>query len=185
MLDEFTSTSRAILAATQTIARGLGHNYIGTEHVLLALLAEEEAVGLGPLTSRGITTDAAREQAIEWLSHYVQDKAALASVGVDAAAVVADARNNLEVDVEITGETPRKIKRPSSEDFPPDALPLTPRVFKVLHLAVGIAAGDHAEPRHILQALLEEDGGLAVVILDRLGVDLPALHADLATRSMN
>ncbi|HEX6528031.1 MAG TPA: Clp protease N-terminal domain-containing protein [Streptosporangiaceae bacterium] len=41
----------------------LGHNYVGTEHILLALLEDEEANGGGILTGLGITA----ERAEEWL----------------------------------------------------------------------------------------------------------------------
>ena len=40
-----------------------GHNYIGTEHLLLALLEDEEAAGGGALTGLGLS----RERAHEWL----------------------------------------------------------------------------------------------------------------------
>jgi hypothetical protein len=42
----------------------LGHNYVGTEHLLLSVLAYEEGSGAGPLTGLGIT----RERVQQWLS---------------------------------------------------------------------------------------------------------------------
>jgi prophage maintenance system killer protein len=41
-------------------ARLLNHNYVGTEHLLLGLLREEEGVAAKALTSLGISTDAVR-----------------------------------------------------------------------------------------------------------------------------
>jgi hypothetical protein len=46
----------------------LGHNYIGTEHLLLSVLEFEEASGGGPLTGLGIT----RERAQQWLGAELQ-----------------------------------------------------------------------------------------------------------------
>ena len=94
--------------------------------------------------------------------------AALRSMGVDPSAIVRDARAALGTDIKVQGLAP------------PTSIAFTPRAYKVLHLAIGIAATAPVEPRHLLLALLEEDGGLAVVVLDRLGVDLPALQAALS-----
>ncbi|HEY5173286.1 MAG TPA: Clp protease N-terminal domain-containing protein [Acidimicrobiia bacterium] len=43
-LDRFTPRARALLPAAVTEARRLGHNYVGTEHVLLALFADPESL---------------------------------------------------------------------------------------------------------------------------------------------
>ncbi len=49
-------------------ARHLGHNYIGTEHILLGLLHEGEGVAAGVLDSFGITLDQARTEVTNVLS---------------------------------------------------------------------------------------------------------------------
>jgi len=49
-------------------ARHLGHNYIGTEHLLLGLLHEEKGVAAGVLDSFGITLERARAEATRVLS---------------------------------------------------------------------------------------------------------------------
>jgi ATP-dependent Clp protease ATP-binding subunit ClpC len=46
----------------QDEARALQHNYIGTEHLLLGLLREEEGLGARVLESLGVSLKAAREQ---------------------------------------------------------------------------------------------------------------------------
>ncbi|MFH1639515.1 MAG: ATP-dependent Clp protease ATP-binding subunit [Chloroflexota bacterium] len=50
-------------------ARHLGHNYIGTEHLLLGLLREGEGVAAGVLDSLGITLERARAETVRILSH--------------------------------------------------------------------------------------------------------------------
>jgi len=52
-------------------ARQLGHNYIGTEHLLLGLLREGEGVAAGVLDSLGITLDRARAEVTHVLSQGV------------------------------------------------------------------------------------------------------------------
>jgi ATP-dependent Clp protease ATP-binding subunit ClpC len=49
-------------------ARRLGHNYIGTEHLLLGLLHEGEGVAAGVLESFGITLEQARAEVVRALS---------------------------------------------------------------------------------------------------------------------
>jgi ATP-dependent Clp protease ATP-binding subunit ClpC len=49
-------------------ARQLGHNYIGTEHLLLGLLREGEGVAAGVLDSLGITLERARAETTHILS---------------------------------------------------------------------------------------------------------------------
>lgn len=49
-------------------ARHLGHNYIGTEHLLLGLLSEKEGVAAQVLDSLGITLERARAEIVHFLS---------------------------------------------------------------------------------------------------------------------
>jgi ATP-dependent Clp protease ATP-binding subunit ClpC len=63
MFERFTNRARRVIVLAQEEARGLNHNYIGTEHLLLALLEDEEAAGGGALTGLGLS----RERAREWL----------------------------------------------------------------------------------------------------------------------
>jgi len=52
-------------------ARQLGHNYIGTEHLLLGLLREGEGVAAGVLDSLGVTLERARAATAQVLSQGV------------------------------------------------------------------------------------------------------------------
>ena len=49
-------------------ARHLGHNYIGTEHLLLGLLREGEGIAASVLDSFGITLEQARAEIVRVLS---------------------------------------------------------------------------------------------------------------------
>lgn len=55
MYDEFSPAGKRVMESAPGIALGLGHNYVGTEHLLLAVFAEEERAGNRPLLARGIT----------------------------------------------------------------------------------------------------------------------------------
>ncbi|HYO48380.1 MAG TPA: Clp protease N-terminal domain-containing protein, partial [Chloroflexia bacterium] len=52
--DKFTERARKVLQLAQEEAQGLGHNYIGTEHLLLGLLGESDGVASRVLASLGI-----------------------------------------------------------------------------------------------------------------------------------
>jgi hypothetical protein len=60
MFTRFTPAARRVVVLAQEQARGLRHHYIGTEHLLLGVLAESEGVGAQALQGAGITLDAAR-----------------------------------------------------------------------------------------------------------------------------
>jgi ATP-dependent Clp protease ATP-binding subunit ClpC len=45
-------------------ARNMNHHYIGTEHLLLGLVREEEGIAAGVLKSMGVTLEEARRQTI-------------------------------------------------------------------------------------------------------------------------
>jgi hypothetical protein len=65
-------TPRAERALALTVAQAveLGHNYIGTEHLLLGLLREQEGVAARVLTEIGVAEERVRAETIELLSGY-------------------------------------------------------------------------------------------------------------------
>ena len=64
MFERFTDRARRVVVLAQEEARMLDHNYIGTEHILLALIHEGEGVAAKALTALGISLAATR-QAVE------------------------------------------------------------------------------------------------------------------------
>ena len=56
MFERFTPRARRTVVAAQEESRTLGHNFIGTEHLLLGLLTEPEGVGARALDGFGIIT---------------------------------------------------------------------------------------------------------------------------------
>ena len=62
MFERFTSQARHVVVLAQEEARGLGHNYIGTEHILLGLLGEPGGIAVQALNRCGLTLEGAREE---------------------------------------------------------------------------------------------------------------------------
>jgi ATP-dependent Clp protease ATP-binding subunit ClpC len=58
----YTSRSRKVLDLARQEAARLGHSYVGTEHLLLGLLAEGRGLGGQVLQAAGLTLDAARAE---------------------------------------------------------------------------------------------------------------------------
>lgn len=59
MFERFTDRARRVVVLAQDEARALNHNYIGTEHLLLALLETEDETGV--LTRLGVQKDRVAE----------------------------------------------------------------------------------------------------------------------------
>jgi len=62
LFERFTERARQVVVLAQDEARALKHNYIGTEHILLGLLREEEGLGARALESLGIAIEPVRAQ---------------------------------------------------------------------------------------------------------------------------
>src|ERR671914_268340 len=62
MFERFTERARKVVVLAQEEARHFNHNYIGTEHLLLGLLREDEGVAARALASLNVTLDEVREQ---------------------------------------------------------------------------------------------------------------------------
>ncbi|HEY6671822.1 MAG TPA: Clp protease N-terminal domain-containing protein, partial [Solirubrobacterales bacterium] len=68
MFERFTERARQVVVLAQEEARTLKHNYIGTEHILLGLLREEEGLAARVLESLDITVERVRSQVVRMLS---------------------------------------------------------------------------------------------------------------------
>jgi ATP-dependent Clp protease ATP-binding subunit ClpC len=128
-------------------ARGLGHGYVGTEHLLLGLVREGEGVAALALTRLNVDADAVRRE-IETIVGRGEEPAATE-----------------------TDPTTATATSPATPPFTPRAkkvLALSEREARRLsHGYVGT--------EHVLLALVREGEGLAAQILVKLGVDLAGL----------
>lgn len=62
MFDKFTGRARRVLVLAREEAGVLNHNYIGTEHLLLGLIAEEKGVAAKALGELGVGLEQVRER---------------------------------------------------------------------------------------------------------------------------
>ncbi|NOZ20771.1 MAG: ATP-dependent Clp protease ATP-binding subunit [Planctomycetes bacterium] len=63
----FTPRAKKVLELALEEAKGLGHNYIGTEHILLGLLRENEGVAARVLLNLGLKLEEVREEVLSLL----------------------------------------------------------------------------------------------------------------------
>jgi SAM-dependent methyltransferase len=69
MFQRFTDRARRVVCLAQEEARLLGHNYVGTEHLLLGLLHAGEGVAAGALAAQGISLHDVRGQVEQFIGH--------------------------------------------------------------------------------------------------------------------
>src|SRR5918997_5295566 len=68
MFERFTERARQVVVLAQGEARTLGHNYIGTEHILLGLVRENEGVAARILLDFDADSEKIRNEVIRMLS---------------------------------------------------------------------------------------------------------------------
>lgn len=168
MFERFTAQARSVAVRGQQEARGLGHSAIGTEHVLLGLLAERPSAGARVLDGFGLDLDEVRRIVARGSHHGRntfgdEDVEALRTVGID----LDEIRHAAE---EAFG--PGALEgRPNA----PGHLPFTPRAKAVLELALREAlrlGHRHIGTEHILLGLVREGHGTGPKILQEHGLEL-------------
>jgi ATP-dependent Clp protease ATP-binding subunit ClpA len=196
MFERFTSGARQVVIGAQGEARELGHGHIGTEHILISLLADPDGPVAAALRDAGVTADHVRDQARRRVTHTpplspvdaeAEDAEALKAIGIDLDAVRAAIEQNF-------GAGALKLPRPAPKKrglfgrlhARGGHIPFTNRNKKVLELSLREALRLNQKfiaPEHIALGLLREGQGLAMLILKDKGVDFDRFRDDL-TRSL-
>jgi ATP-dependent Clp protease ATP-binding subunit ClpC len=65
MFQRFTDRARRVVVLAREEAIGLGHDHVGTEHILLGIITEGQGVASKTLEALGISPDAVRQQVEE------------------------------------------------------------------------------------------------------------------------
>jgi ATP-dependent Clp protease ATP-binding subunit ClpA len=203
MFERFTHAARAVVTGAQGEARDLQQSPIGTQHLLLALLADPAGpIASAPaLTARGVDARFVRAEVIRLVGPGTaasdplpdtdaEDAAALKAIGIDLAAVRRAIEENFG---------PGALRLPRPEAAPKRRgllrrnragtgghIPFSPRSKKVLELALREAIRlkhNFIAPEHLMLGILREGRGLAAQILTGARVDLGQLREDV-TRSL-
>ena len=138
MFERFTEKAIKVIMLAQEEARRLGHNFVGTEQILLGLIGE--GTGIGPKV--------------------------LKALGVN----LKDARMEVE----------KIIGRGSG--FVAVEIPFTPRAKRILELSLEEArqlGHNYIGTEHLLLGLIAEGEGVAVRVLENLGVDLSKIKGQI------
>lgn len=177
MFERFTESARAVVVGAQEEARGLGDDFIGCEHLLIAVAAAPDGAARTALRSTGVTPESLRT-AVEEVVRMGPDAAALATIGID----LEEVRRRVESAFG-PGALDRRHLRPRRGCGSRDGeIPFTPRSKRALEgsLRAAVARGDrHIGSEHILLGILEARGEVTEQALARLGVTPERLRRQL------
>lgn len=168
MFERFTELAKRAVVAAQDAALSMGHDFIGTGHLLLGLAQTAGPAGEA-LREHRVELRQAREKTAQAL-----EEAGIAATGGQPAK---DALASIGIDV-------AEIQRRADDTFGPGVFRFprprfTPRALKTMQLALreATALGDqHIDTGHLLLGLLAEGDGVAVKVLNTLDVDTEALR---------
>ncbi|MFJ3792999.1 Clp protease N-terminal domain-containing protein [Kitasatospora sp. NPDC090091] len=187
MFERFTEGARRAVVQAREEAAGLGHGHIGTEHLLLAVLAQPEDPAAAVLVEAGLDHATAR-QAVRRLLGEGGDAQALASIGVDLDAV----RDAVE-SVFGAGALDAPAEEPESRRrgwFRSDAkggrVPFTARARKVLELSLRESLrlkSGHIAVGHLLLGVIREGEGLGAKVIADHGLDSAALRRAIEAKT--
>jgi ATP-dependent Clp protease ATP-binding subunit ClpA len=194
MFERFTDPARAAVVGAQSEARALGHSWIGTEHLLLAVLARPDSPVARAMGDLGITEDAVRARVLaEVGAGPVDDAAALADLGIDLEAVRRRAEERFgpgALDRPGPARRRSRLGRPrrlgrrrgcAAQGSPTGHIPFCARAKKSLELALreSLAAGcREIREQHLVLGIVRSDG-LAARIVGELGVPTERVRAAL------
>jgi ATP-dependent Clp protease ATP-binding subunit ClpA len=182
MFERFTDRARTVVKQAQVEARALRHDRVGTEHLLLALMAEEGGLAARALREAGADRADLRARIVAYEGtgpHELgdADAAALKAIGIDLDAV----RRKVE---ESFGEGALRPPTPSRRGLFRRRVgeyvgPFSPRAKKVLELSLREALRlkhNYIGTEHLLLGLIREGEGLGAVVLTDAGIGLDDLR---------
>ncbi len=153
MFERFADEARRATALASAEARELGHDFIGTEHLLLGLLAAAEGMAFSVLTELEVTVEDARRKVTERVHAY-------GSGSVDSPPFTPLAKKSLEWGLR-------------------EALQLKADLIGTEHLLLGLIAVPDGGGARILEELAGNLANVRQAVFARIGQPEPA-HADAA-----
>ena len=180
MLGRFTHEARRLVTMAREEAHALDHCYVGTEHLVLALLKEDFGVATQLLRNRGVTHESFLRSVVDttgmgppgrWGE---RDAEALRLLGIE----LSEIRRKAE---EAFGRGALDSKPRSRRRFR-GRLRFTRRVKKALERSLYEARDlghDYLAPEHILLATLQDRDAMVTPLLGRAGIEPGDLRAQL------
>ena len=196
MFERFTHAARETVVRAQAEARDLQQSPIGTQHILLALLADPEGPVAMSAALRDKEVDARRVRAeilrrvgpdpepVPLPDADAEDKAALKAIGIDLDAVRRAIEENFGPGTLHLPRRPVPKRKGLLSRFGGKTghVPFSPRAKKILELSLREAIRlkqNFIAPEHIMLGILREGSGLATQILAEHGVDLGQVREDM------
>jgi ATP-dependent Clp protease ATP-binding subunit ClpA len=180
MFERFSDEARAVVVQAQDEARSLGHGWIGTEHLLLAVLADDTSGVSHALGALGVDAGTVRTRVLREVGTGLDDASALRDLGIDMDVV----RQRIEerfgpgaLDGSRRVSRRRRWRRwragsPRSCAPGPGHIPFTRRAKKSLELSLREALAQRSNEirvAHLVLGLMRSDG-LAAGVVTRLGI---------------
>lgn len=168
VFERFAGEAKRVIVVAEREAVALGHDFIGTEHILLGLLGVAGTTARQALADRGVTPALVRDST---------ERAARASgYRPTTERDTVDALASIGIDLD-------QVRRKMADAFGPDRFRypragFTRRAKRVLELSAGEASGE-VGPEHLLLGILDEGEGLAYQILTDQDVDAAELRSSL------
>ncbi len=196
MFERFTQAAREVVVQSQFEAREMGHSPIGTQHLLLALVADTGGSVARALREQGVDEVSVREAIIGRLGGRPaptdplpdaddEDAAALKAIGIDIEQVRRAIEQNFGPDalrLPHREQTKRGLFGRIRGSSTGGHIPFSPRSKKVLELSLREAVHlrhNFIGPEHLLLGLMREGEGLGALILTEARVDQATLRAEL------
>jgi ATP-dependent Clp protease ATP-binding subunit ClpA len=192
MFERFTTQARAVVHDARRHSGELGHHYIGTEHLLLALLEPPAGISYAVLSDAGLTVERVRSDVEAYLADERdrentvlsrEDAEALEAIGIDLDAVRAKIEESFGPGALIPPPRPRRglfrRRRRSAPSGTTTCVPFTGRSKKVLELSLREAIrlkNNHIGTEHILLGLIREGEGLGAKVIYDAGISLDDLR---------
>lgn len=174
MFERFTALAKRAVVASQDAALAMGHDFIGTEHVMLGLAG-----------TAGTASEVLREHGVELQRMRNETERILQAAGVPATGgrAARDALSTLGIDVS-------EVQRRADETFGPGAFcfprpAYTPRAKKALELTLREATAlghQQFDTEHMLLGVLAEGEGVGIQVLNALDVDVSAVRQSILDR---
>jgi ATP-dependent Clp protease ATP-binding subunit ClpA len=164
MFERFSDSSRDCVRLAAEEVRELGHDHIGTEHLLIAVAREQHGLGGRILRDSGAGAEELRADARRLAGPGVLDRDALASLGIDLDEVRRRAEQSF-------GEGALEARAGCTDK--PRRIPCSPSSKKAAQLALRFAlhvGDDFIGSEHILWAISRVGEGAGACMLTGRGI---------------